>query len=485
MNKKLLSIPLVLALIAVSSCKKFLEISPQQTFTSEIATASLSGLTKTVTGAFSTLTSANLYGGGIIANSELMADFVTADPIADYSLNQFRTRQLDPYNSQSGGMWDDAYKAIYIVNVVLQSLPNFQAQNPGQCQLLKGECLLIRGAMHFELLRMFAQPSGYTTGDSHLGVPLQLLPGAVNTGQSVPRSTVAQCYAQIESDLFVAAQLLPATSGPSGQTFATQGAAQGFLTRVYFTQHNYQQALMEADSVIGLAGYGFGLCQLNATVGAIDSVSSVASSSPETIFQVISTPTTYYANNVLINRFRVLALTAAQCYMSQAFTPYFQSDSAAGGYRTAGYAPLYPELYTLSSVDGPNYYYCNKYNQIGMNMTVIRLAEILLTRAECNIQLGNSTSSVLSDLNLIRTRAGLLPDNTTNNPTALLNEVRAQRDLELAVEGDRFFEIKRRQISFASPESGQVFQWNSPQLVYPIPLQEVQENKNMVQNPGY
>jgi hypothetical protein len=85
MNKKLISILVLAAVMTAPSCKKFLQITPQETFTSEIATSSLDGLTKTVTGAFNKLQSGNLYGGGIIANSELLADFVTAQSISDHS----------------------------------------------------------------------------------------------------------------------------------------------------------------------------------------------------------------------------------------------------------------------------------------------------------------------------------------------------------------------------------------------------------------
>ena len=56
--------------------------------------------------------------------------------------------------------------------------------------------------------------------------------------------------------------------------------------------------------------------------------------------------------------------------------------------------------------------------------------------------------------------------------------------MELAMEGDHYFEVKRRKGSFNTPGAG-VLQWNAPTMIYPIPQQEVQENKNMVQNPGY
>ncbi len=474
MNKKLISILILALVMTVSSCKKFLEITPQETFTSEIATASLDGLTKTVTGAFSQLQSGNLYGGGIIANSELLADFVTAPSISDYSLNQLRTRQMDANNAEGGGLWGDAYRAIYISNVVLQALPNFQAQNPAQCNLLKGECLFIRGAMHFELLRMFAQPSGFTQGDSHLGVCIELTPGAVNSGQSVPRSTVAQCYAQIQTDLDSAIALLPAQSG--GNIFVSQGAAQAFLMRAYFTQHNYAAAKTLADAIVNSGLYTL----TGTTVGQIDSVSGVTQSSPETIFQAISTTPLNLANGVLIGRFKYFPLAPPIYYLSQNFAPYYYADTAAHGFRSK-------ELFRVAPYGqgGPKEIFCKKYDNAYMNITVVRYAEVLLTRAECNAQLGNSSTSVLYDLNLVRVRAGLLPDNTTTGQQALINEVQAERDMELACEGDRLYEIKRRQISFNSPESNASYAWNSPQLIYAIPLQEVLENKNMVQNPGY
>lgn len=470
MNKKIIGAVILGVVLTASSCKKFLDIQPQEQFTSTIATSSLDGLTKTTTGAFNQIQSSNLYGGGIIANSELMADFVSADPIADYSLNQFRTRQLDANNGLSGGMWSDAYRAIYMVNVVLKYLPTYQATNPGQVQVLKGECYFIRGIMHFELLRMFAQPSGFTSDDSHLGIPIVLAPGDITHGQSVPRSTVAQVYAQIVTDLDSAIALLPA----SNSAFATKYAAQGFLTRVFFTQNKFAEAEAMATNVInsGLA--------LNPTVGAIDSVVGSAGTS-ETVFQNVSTLPTDLADGVLTGRFRRLALTPATCYMSPAFTPYYKADSASGGTR-------WKTFYKLATDGGggaPKYYWCNKYNVQTANVTVIRLAEMYLTRAECRAQLGESDDQVRADYNIVRQRAGLLADNTTSGQTALLNAIRSERDFELSVEGDRFFEIKRRKLSFSSPESGEVFPWNSPQLVYPIPLQEVRQNTNMVQNPGY
>ena len=481
MNKKLIITLFVFALVSITSCKKFLDITPKQQFTSGIATSSLDGLQNTTIGAFNQLQSSNLYGGGIIANSEFMADFINAGSISDYSLNQFRARQLDANNSQSGGMWSDAYRAIYIANVVLQALPNFQSQNPALVQTLKGECFFIRGIMHFELVRMFAQPSGFTSDDSHLGVPIVLVPGDITHGQSTPRSTVAQCYAQITSDLDSAIALLPTSSPP----MASQASAQAFLTRVYFTQNKFQQAYDMANTVINTSGASM-VDSLQMLYGSnIDGINSSAfgsnTNNTEALFQDISVATDI-ANQVCYGRFTWIPFHPGQCYMSDAFAPYYRADSASGGKR---WREGFRTGTTSGGSSGPRVYWCNKYNNNNSTLNIIRLAEIYLDAAESAAQLGKADQEVRTDINAIRTHRGLLADNTTSGATALINAARAERDMELAVEGDRLFEIKRRKINFVAPESGQAFQWNSPALVYPIPLQEVRQNPNMVQNPGY
>lgn len=486
MNKKIIVTTAVFIALLAGSCNKFLTIQPQFEFTSTIATSSLDGLTKTAIGGFAQLQSANLYGGGIIANSELLADFVypNLSNISDYNLLQLVNRQLNSTNSQCSGLWGDAYRAIYIANVVLQYAPNFNSQNPAQVKLIRGQAYFIRGIMHFELLRMFAQPSGFTADDSHLGIPIVLAPGTITQGQSTPRSTVAQCYAQIESDLDSAYILLP--SNP--QSIASQGAAAAFLVRAYFTQHNYQQALNWANIVINNYSYS-----LNPTVDTIYNITNVVYT-PETIFQQISylgstgaqgtsaSNVKDVSNATLTGNFYAYFLHPANYGCSSFFhTQFFAPDSAAGDLRAQ---QLYVNI-GLNFTKTQRALFTTKYNDPNMNVTVVRLAEIILTRAECNARTGASDETVRKDLNLIRVRAGLEPDNSTSGQQALIAAIWGQRDFELAYEGDRFYEIKRRQISFVVPETGQVLSWNSPQLVYPIPLQEVQENKNMQQNPGY
>ena len=135
-------------------------------------------------------------------------------------------------------------------------------------------------------------------------------------------------------------------------------------------------------------------------------------------------------------------------------------------------------LYTFLSVP-----YLKKYSNTAMNVTVVRLAEILLSRAESKLMLDYPHESVFEDLNLVKERAGLTSDDTCDDHDELLTSIRQQRNIELGFEGDRFHEVKRQQGTFES-ELG-IFKWDDPKLVYPIPQQEMDQNENMIQNPTY
>ena len=135
-------------------------------------------------------------------------------------------------------------------------------------------------------------------------------------------------------------------------------------------------------------------------------------------------------------------------------------------------------LYTFLGIP-----YLKKYSNTAMNITVIRLSEIYLNRAECKAQLGYSDSEVREDYNLIRLRANNTEDSISSGTESLLSAIYTERWIELGFEGDRFHDIKRRKENF-NTFIGE-FSWDDPKLVYPIPQQEMDQNSNMIQNEGY
>jgi hypothetical protein len=109
------------------------------------------------------------------------------------------------------------------------------------------------------------------------------------------------------------------------------------------------------------------------------------------------------------------------------------------------------------------------------DVPVVRLSEMYLTRAEANQR--NTTAvgaTPLSDVNAIRTRAGL-PALTA----VTLADILKERKLELAFEGQFLPDAKRTQTAVGT------LAWNSPKLIMPIPQREMDVNKQLVQNEGY
>jgi hypothetical protein len=149
------------------------------------------------------------------------------------------------------------------------------------------------------------------------------------------------------------------------------------------------------------------------------------------------------------------------------------------------------------------------------NIKVFRLAEMYLSRGEAlaRIAVQNNDATALAgsmaDINLIRksrdTASTTLPFNAslaTTPPTgsiratAYLDSIIVERRKEFALEGQRLFDLNRTQSSYVKINSGgnsasRLVQYTNTTSSYyyrtilPIPVVQVQNNPNMVQNPGF
>ena len=117
------------------------------------------------------------------------------------------------------------------------------------------------------------------------------------------------------------------------------------------------------------------------------------------------------------------------------------------------------------------------------NVPVIRLSELFLIRAEALARSNGDQVQALTDVNRIRTRAGLTALAATTTNAQLQDEITLQRRLELAFEGHRWFDQKRRGRDIVK-STGNV-PYGDTRTLAPIPLREIQANKNLVQNSGY
>src|SRR5690606_29446326 len=129
------------------------------------------------------------------------------------------------FNSDVGGYFKEPYTAILRANEVLERMGDVELSE-AEKNRFEGEAKFIRAICHFELVRLFGQPFGYTPDNSHLGIVIK----TSTEISALQRGTVKEAYDQVLEDLFDAEGLLPETNG----VYATTYAAKAYLAKVYF-----------------------------------------------------------------------------------------------------------------------------------------------------------------------------------------------------------------------------------------------------------
>jgi hypothetical protein len=139
---------------------------------------------------------------------------------------------------------------------------------------------------------------------------------------------------------------------------------------------------------------------------------------------------------------------------------------------------------------GTTYYFPYKYKirtgytPLNEYYTVLRLAEQYLIRAEARVYI-NDFAGAKADINTIRTRAGL-SNTSASDKASLLLAIEQERRIELFVEwGHRWLDLKRtgRASAILAPLKGA--DWQSTDILWPIPQSQINTNPSLIQNPGY
>jgi septal ring-binding cell division protein DamX len=451
----------VLLLGGLESCNSKLNIQPTSSIDAAAAFSNSSDVQAALVGCYAGLQSVNLYGGYWQFLTDLVADNGDEAFVGTYAQPQEAQRKtLLITNSQVSATWLSAYDVINRTNNVLANLGKLDT--PAQQAAVEGEAKFIRSLVYFDLVRTFGRDWNDGTPASNPGVPLILTPTlSVADALPLPRNSVAEVYAQVITDLTTAEAKLT-TSGGLNTFSASRYACAGLLARVYLQQGNFAAAAAAANRAISTTarlntyyGDNFGYNQ------ATNSASQLVANTAEDIFAIqISAQSGSNQLNTFYSRTR-----RADVNINAQFLNLFET----GDSRKTLYFTTAGTTYTT------------KYDALYGNIKLMRLDEMLLTRAEANFRAGTTVGAPpLADVNAIRARAGL-PALTTLTLAAILKE----RRIELAFEGFRLGDLKRNQESTVDPLTKAVIPWNSPRLVFPIPLREINANPNLVQNPGY
>ncbi|GGI24885.1 RagB/SusD family nutrient uptake outer membrane protein [Pedobacter mendelii] len=450
---------IILALVAVtlSSCKKFVEadlatnlISREDAFAND---ASATSATLTLYSYFLTVNSLQYVSwlGGLSAD-ELQNTTSNADLIL-FAQNVLPSN----VSISSSYLWDYPYQVIRQSNLIIDGVNKSAGISAAVKSQLTGEAKFFRAMMYFNMVNYFG------------GVPISLDPTELNNARN-PRASITETYTQILTDLKDAQNLLPTSYVGTAalKVRANKWAATALLAKVYLYNKDYVNAEVEATKIIGSGTYTMAT-----------TANTFINTSPETILQLstlfgasaFSTyRTTSSANNV----------SPPNYVLYNNFTKDFELNDNR--------KTTWIDSTTFNAI---KYYRINKYKvqtataaTLGNEYTVLfRLAEVYMIRAEARTQQAN-ISGAQSDLNIIRTRAGLV-NTTASTQATLLTAIAKERKLEFFGEfGNRWFDLKRTGTADAVLGPLKSTYKTTAQL-YPIPLSQINLNSNLTQNPGY
>jgi len=451
--------------MGLAGCEKQLDLKPYSSVDAATALNSQDKVTSAVVGLYGELDNSSLYGTDLILLPELLAvdDYINFQgTFANY--RNIATRTTNALNSSAETTWREAYQEINQTNLVIDALPN--VADATLKATYEGEALFIRALMYYNLVNLYAQQYVPGGANAQPGVPISLVPVKTLEEASVlgSRASVAEVYTQILTDLSQAVKLLPTANGVR----ASRYTAQALLARVYLQQSNFAAARLAANDVITSSGKA-----LSPTLQAV----FTNRNSSETLLEIQQNDqnnagtsnsglATFFASIGQLGRGDVQVLTT--------FANQYEATDARGK------AAL---LYTGTGTR-PGSLRSGKWTAYGQNIPVIRLAEMYLIRAETAFRAGDVTTA-LDDINRIRTRSSATPLTTSNLTLAAILK---ERQLELAFEGFRIYDLKRTNtdlVKTASNGTTTVTSITDPILVLPIPQREINVNANLVQNEGY
>lgn len=468
-----------------ASCSNLLEIDPRQSIDASVALNTREGINAAVTNVYTYLKAQVMYGRDLLAIAEALGDETR---IINRAGGRFVNEGQNVINAHLGG-WATYYAGINNSNLILKALPSSPFTADEQARI-EGEVKFLRALFYFNLARVYAfDPKVVLTALDKGGVPLAT--AGVNSPEQVEypsRASVAEVYTQIYADLTDAVAKAPTTGAPNK---ATRAAALALFARVALYNEDYPNAIKYATDALA-AGVG-------RFVGTADYVAAWRGNShPESIFEVLfqTRQESLGVNNSLQSAYTTIESVAqANSLAALRPTPLPPANGWGGVVPTAAFLArhqpgdvrrqLYQDgLNRSNSVVTECTKFLGKSGVIYMdNVPVIRISELYLIRAEALARSNGDLAAALADVNRIRTRAGLAAAPATLTNAQVQDEITSQRRLELAFEGHRWFDLKRRGLD-VSKSTGNVV-YGDTRILAPLPISEIQSNQNLVQNAGY
>ncbi|MCH2199645.1 MAG: RagB/SusD family nutrient uptake outer membrane protein [Flavobacteriales bacterium] len=393
-------------------CDKLLEFEPGDVVIDETALETPEDAQRLLNSNYDVL--GNLYDGRVQNIAELLSDNL-AFPDNNNDFIAVFNRETNFFTTGTGSVYTDLYRAVYRGNALIQNFDLIEGLTEDEQTRMEAEVRFIRALCHWQAVKLWAQPYGWTANNTHLGVPIR----REASQEPLLRSTVGEVYDFILEDLQYARSNLP----EQNDVYADRNSATALLANVYFLMGDYANAASLASEVIESGQY-----TLDEDIDRYE----VETTNTETIFGIVG--------SLIDNR-------------SENFRDNYRSDNNPDPNLT--FSADVAELLSLNASDARNEWVTaggdlnlvNKFNgKEFFNIPILYLTTMKLMRAEALAHSGGNLSTAIEDINDIRDRAfgeGLNDLDPSSTTEEVIAAARAEYRKETLCEGVWIDQLKR------------------------------------------
>jgi len=437
--RKIIYFGMIMTASALTSCNKYLDIKPVGT----VIPASESDFRGLMTSSYTGFPAHKSYLS--LRTDELLLD--------ESSTDAARTKDIYLWNDQNPDPTTTAYpylafyKSIFYTNQIISTIDEKLTSNATVDQI-KGEAYLMRAYAHFELLNLYSEV--YAASNVGLrGVPLST---KIDLEQRFVPATLGESYAQVLSDMEKGTALLTVEDQAKGVNYRfSKRGAYAMESRLHLYRGEWQVAAEAAQKALAINNK---LVDLNATGSKLPNDFE----SEETI--------------MALEKVSIPEVRSSSFISPALLSSYSEGDLRKGRYfqkRGADYV----------SLKGGE----NRFN------VSFRNADLYLTVAECYARLGNTAEALkyLTALKKNRFTVDAYAKETKADASLskeqLLDAVLLERKRELALEGLRWYDLKRTTrpaITHSSFGRTMTLQQNDPRYVIRYPQEAINNNPDLL-----
>lgn len=470
----------LLLAVSLTSCSKFLELTPNSQMSNNDFYNNQNDFDRALLGAYASIR--GLYSGSAIQYAGDLrtdnAEIHWSSPAIDEM--QFEQNALTSTNGLVRTIWTTCLRTVSRCNTILNRIEGVDFAEAEKNRII-GETKFLRALSFFYMVQLFGE---VPVTLEEFNSPEQIMQA------DLTRKPVNTVYETIINDLTSAESLLPVTLN-TNRTRVSTGTVKTLLGKVYLTRGNNDLAVTKLKEVIDLGHY-----VLHSNYG--DLFSKGNNNLDESIFEIQFVKGRSLGNNysaLFTPAITSMAIFPSMVQGSGRITPsldLYEAYEAAderkvvsvndsvllnnGNKSYARYALKFVDWDVIAASDGD------------ITFTILRYADVLLMYAEA---LNNSdrTDDALTELNLIRSRVGLASlSGLDKAATALALE--KERRVEFMFEGHRWFDLLRTGrlravVNDYYQAKGQNFTVEQYELLFPIPLAEIELNSALTQNDQY